>query len=308
MAEIADVGQAAEKLRQHIRDEAKNFAPGPVVLTVVDGSQQLNYGYVWCTYGDKRVQCLAPANVGDLRLATEANPMLIWAIPPNPDQVSGYQYVAFGFGQNAADVGGYGAGRVPPLMATVVNDPDGNPISGGSGTVTSVALSASPSGIFDVAGSPITTSGTLALSLDNQSANTVLAGPTGGGAATPDFRALVANDIPSLAASKITSGQLALARGGTASDLSATGPGFLYQASSGAVVTIVSAYTTVKKAGSAVAQRANLNFIDGGNVTITVADNSGTSATDVTIAAAAPGGGGVAPARSEIIAWMGLFS
>lgn len=66
----------------------------------------------------------------------------------------------------------------------------------GAGTVTSVALSASPSGIFDVSGSPVTTSGTLALAMDNQSANTVLAGPTSGGAAQPSFRALDALDLP----------------------------------------------------------------------------------------------------------------
>ncbi len=49
-------------------------------------------------------------------------------------------------------------------------------------------------------------------------------------------------------------------------------------------------YQTVKKAGSAATQRPNLNFIDGSNITITVADNSGTGATDVTVAASASGG------------------
>ncbi len=67
---------------------------------------------------------------------------------------------------------------------------------GGSGTVTSVAFTASPSSVFDVSGSPVTTSGTIALSMDNQSANTVLAGPTSGGAAAPAFRALVSADLP----------------------------------------------------------------------------------------------------------------
>lgn len=67
--------------------------------------------------------------------------------------------------------------------------------SAGSGTVTSVALTAPV--IFSVAGSPITTSGTLALTLVTQVANTVLAGPTTGIDATPTFRALVAADIPS---------------------------------------------------------------------------------------------------------------
>lgn len=65
-----------------------------------------------------------------------------------------------------------------------------------TGTVTSVAFTAAPASVFDVSGSPITTSGTIALSMDNQSANTVLAGATSGGAAAPAFRALVAADIP----------------------------------------------------------------------------------------------------------------
>jgi hypothetical protein len=68
----------------------------------------------------------------------------------------------------------------------------------GTGTVTSVALTA-PTEIT-VGGSPITTSGTIALSWANESANFVFAGPTSGGAATPAFRALVAADIPSLSA------------------------------------------------------------------------------------------------------------
>ena len=60
-------------------------------------------------------------------------------------------------------------------------------------------------------------------------------------AATVDAKgrltALVANAI-ALAASAITSGLLALARGGTNADLSATGPGFLKQATTGAAVTV----------------------------------------------------------------------
>ncbi len=78
---------------------------------------------------------------------------------------------------------------------------------GGSGTVTSVAATV-PS-ILSVAGSPITTSGTLALSLATQTANQVFAGPTSGGAATPTFRALASADIPANAAN--TSGNAATA-------------------------------------------------------------------------------------------------
>lgn len=64
------------------------------------------------------------------------------------------------------------------------------------GTVTSVAFTAAPAGIFDVAGSPIVGSGTIALSMDNQTANKMLASPASGGAAAPAFRALVAADLP----------------------------------------------------------------------------------------------------------------
>ena len=76
--------------------------------------------------------------------------------------------------------------------------------SGGLGTiepaaasgVTSVALSL-PSELT-VAGSPVTSSGTLSATWANQSPNRVFAGPTSGGAATPAFRALVAADLPSV--------------------------------------------------------------------------------------------------------------
>jgi hypothetical protein len=65
---------------------------------------------------------------------------------------------------------------------------------GGSGTVTSVGLSA-PS-IFSVADSPVVTSGTIALSLANQANNTVFAGPATAGSSAPTFRSLVIADMP----------------------------------------------------------------------------------------------------------------
>lgn len=70
--------------------------------------------------------------------------------------------------------------------------------TGGSGTVTS--FSATPSGIFDVANP----TSTPALSLDNQNANIVLAGPGSGGAATPAFRSLVTADLPALIGARVT--------------------------------------------------------------------------------------------------------
>lgn len=74
-----------------------------------------------------------------------------------------------------------------------------------SGTVTSIAMTV-PTSIMSVSGGTISTSGTFGVSLIGQSANTVWAGPTSGAAADPAFRALVSDDIPALAASKITTG------------------------------------------------------------------------------------------------------
>lgn len=66
---------------------------------------------------------------------------------------------------------------------------------GGSGTVTSVACTV-PTG-FSVSGSPVTTTGTLAISLDSQTANKFLASPNGS-SGTPSFRVMVTGDLPDL--------------------------------------------------------------------------------------------------------------
>jgi len=78
-----------------------------------------------------------------------------------------------------------------------------------TGTVTSVGLSMPTE--LTVTGSPVTTSGTLTAAWASQSANTVLAAPSGG-AGTPSFRVLAVADIPNLDAGKITAGTLANAR------------------------------------------------------------------------------------------------
>ncbi len=85
----------------------------------------------------------------------------------------------------------------PTAGYALVYDANGNavPGSGPPGTVSSVALTAP--GEFSVSGSPVTGSGTIAITKANETANTVWAGPTSGGAAQPAFRALVAADIPS---------------------------------------------------------------------------------------------------------------
>lgn len=72
----------------------------------------------------------------------------------------------------------------------------------GAGTVTSVAASVPTE--FLLSGSPITTSGTLAITKNTQTANTVWAGPTTGGVAQPAFRGLVLADIPSINETKLS--------------------------------------------------------------------------------------------------------
>lgn len=83
------------------------------------------------------------------------------------------------------------------------------PSGTGNGSVTSVALTA-PTDIFNVSGSPITTSGTIALTLDTQSANTIWAGPTTGSAATPTFRSIVLADLPTITTAKGGTGLTAI--------------------------------------------------------------------------------------------------
>jgi trimeric autotransporter adhesin len=76
--------------------------------------------------------------------------------------------------------------------------------NGTNGTVTSVALVDS-TGLFNITGSPVTTSGILTLaSLQSQTANTIFSGPSSGSPASPSFRSLVAADIPTLTSTKIS--------------------------------------------------------------------------------------------------------
>ena len=89
---------------------------------------------------------------------------------------------------------------------------DSTAYTANTGTVTSVGLSLPA--MFTVTGSPVTTTGTLTATLASQTANTFFAAPNGA-AGAPTFRTIVAADVPNLDASKITTGQLSVPRGGT---------------------------------------------------------------------------------------------
>jgi hypothetical protein len=77
-----------------------------------------------------------------------------------------------------------------------------------SGGLTQVGITMP--GIFTTSNNPLNANGNIGVSLQNQSANLVFAGPSSGAVQLPPtFRALVAADIPNLNASKITTGTMA---------------------------------------------------------------------------------------------------
>src|SRR5215472_1056265 len=138
--------------------------------------------------------------------------------------------------------------------------------TGGGGSVTSVALAA-PAVLFTVRGSPVTSSGTLTLSLVPVAQNLVFAGPTSG-SATPTFRALAAGDIPDL------SGTYQPLDGDLISLAAATGTNTIY-------------YRSTASTWSPVTIGANLTFSGG-----TLAATGGGSGTVTSIATTSPITGG----------------
>jgi hypothetical protein len=82
----------------------------------------------------------------------------------------------------------------PLQRITTLVFPDIVIVTPGAGTVTSVGLTMPAE--FTVSGSPVGTSGTLAVAKANEAINTVWAGPPSGPSAPPTFRNLVAADIP----------------------------------------------------------------------------------------------------------------
>lgn len=154
---------------------------------------------------------------------------------------------------------------VTPSGSNITIDATG----GGSGTVTSVAQTV-PS-FLSVAGSPVTTSGTLAITLATETANTVFAGPTSGGAVAPTFRALVSGDIPLLPYISTTLGtanglsvstntlSLGLSSTSTTGALSSTDWNtFNGKQAAGSYITALTGDVTASGPGSAAATIANL--------------------------------------------------
>lgn len=153
------------------------------------------------------------------------------------------------------------SGNASKLLALNSGGTDVEWVSAPATGVTSVALSAP--NIFSVSGSPVTSSGTLSLSLANQTAAYVFAGPTSGGAATPSFRALVATDIPAL--------DYVPSSGGTVGSLTVTG-NLTVQ---GTTTTVDSTTVTVADKNVVLGNVANPTdtTADGGGITLLGASN-----------------------------------
>lgn len=99
-------------------------------------------------------------------------------------------------------------GVTVPTVATATNSTAAASTAFVRSAISDYALDtltlAMPTAIFDVSGSASPGSETITVTLDNQATNTVFAGPGSGSAAAPTFRSLVADDIPTLTASKIS--------------------------------------------------------------------------------------------------------
>lgn len=81
-----------------------------------------------------------------------------------------------------------------PTNSTMVIDSNGITVDTTT-VVQSVGLTL-PTALFVNDGTPVTQTGSVSASLATQSSNTVLAGPTSGGASPPTFRALAIADMP----------------------------------------------------------------------------------------------------------------
>lgn len=141
----------------------------------------------------------------------------------------------------------------------------------GTGSVTSVAMSVPA--IMSVAGSPITTSGTLAVTLATQLANLVWAGPTSGGAAAPTFRSLVAADLPA-GTGTVTSVAMSVPAFLSVAGSPITTSGTLAVSLSGTALPVLNGGTGVTSLG---------NFTDAGTDGITVTGGTGAVITSMSI-------------------------
>lgn len=174
-----------------------------------------------------------------------------------------------------------GGAANPDFRALVVAD-----LPAGTGTVTNFSAG-DLLPLFTTSEATTTTTPALTFAQVTKAANLVFAGPSSGGAANPDFRALVIADFTGLG---LTNGQLIIGSTGLApvaasltagANISITpGTGSITIAVTGVVT---QAYSTIQEEGSGLTQRSILNFIG----PLTAVDDAGNSRTNITLAGAA---------------------
>jgi hypothetical protein len=187
---------------------------------------------------------------------------------------------------------------IPDLNITSPNNNDVLTYSSGTSkwinspvpaSVTSVGLTV-PS-IFSVSGSPITSSGTLAITANTETAATVYAGPISGVNAVPTFRALATSDIPTLpyltsfntrtgpaitpasgdyTISQITNSTVLANTANTVISSPSTSQVVLYNGSQWANSTIYTYTSTVFNAASALTPSLGVIYINGTTATYTI--------------------------------------
>lgn len=155
------------------------------------------------------------------------------------------------------------------------------------GTVQQVAMTV-PSDLLAVTGSPITTSGTFAVTLATQSPNQILAGPASGMAgAAPSFRALVAADLPTVPVAKGGTGLTTTPANGQI-DIG-NGTGFVR-----ATITPSTGITVTNGAGTITIANSGVVSLSGGTTGLTPASPTGGAVTLGGTLGVANGGTGAA--------------
>lgn len=238
----------------------------------------LGAGMAWAQSADVKVSALSDAAPAD---GTE----LLYVAQMSASEGSRSQKL------DIDDLSSYVLDLIGLTSASTVCEQDGTGCpAAGAGSVTSVA--ATFPDFLTVSGSPITTTGTLAVTLATQPAGRVFAGPASGADAAPGFRDLVATDIPALSyLTGITGEELA-----DLSDVSAkSGTG-----------TVVVTTTGAQTSGDCVEIDASGNHIasgaacGGGGGAVSIADL--TSGTNTTMAGVIGSGASLAVSGSGTIA------
>lgn len=153
--------------------------PGPVQLTPSSLQPIASHTVLSnVTGGSAAPSANSPSSILDLFSSTQG--AILYR------DVSGWQALAPGTNGQVLTSGGAAAN---PSWGSII------------ASVSSVGLSMP--GIFTVSGSPVTTTGTLTATLNNQSANIVWAGPSTGAPSAPTFRSLVGADLPNPSSSTL---------------------------------------------------------------------------------------------------------